>query len=92
MVESTMEFIQTRSNFTIRKLEPELRSAERFLLLNQVLQNLQLFLENNDTEGYLSQKRNIERLQLAPDEPFYGLINLAMRNLDTLTTAYDSMF
>ena len=86
-VQDTLENIHSRSPFTIRKLQPELRQGERFLLLHQVLDNLSRFLENRDTASYHSQKNAIIRLQLTPDEPFYGKIDTTLRQLETIYCA-----
>ena len=59
-VAETLDFIQTRSAMTLRKLQPQVREAERFLLLNQVLENLGRFIEaqgSNQTHCY-DQKLN----------------------------------
>ena len=44
-VAETLDFIQTRSAMTLSKLQPQVREAERFLLLNQILENLGRFIE-----------------------------------------------
>ena len=90
-VHDTLENIHSRSPFTIRKLQPELRQGERFLLLHQVLDNLIRFLESGDTTSYHSQKKSIARLQLTPDEPFYGKIDRTLRQLETLSCANEGL-
>ena len=91
LVQATMEHINTRSNLTIRRLQTEIRDAERFLLLSQVYENLERFMENRDVESYQSQKNSILRLQLTPDEPFYSKIDSAMKQLEMLFNANKRM-
>ena len=91
LVQATMEHINTRSNLTIRRLETEIHDAERFLLLSQVYENLERFMENGNVDSYQSQKNSILRLQLTPDEPFYAKIDSAMKQLEMLFNANKRM-